>query len=83
MKTLTENERTLLNSLELHAARMRHMQAVLEMLEEDVSGREPGCEEMSGRLRVVRVLESAAHLAAYYHDEAMRVVDTYYGHQGG
>ena len=83
MKKLTEDEKRLLLSLETCAERMQHMQAVLEMIGEDFECGACTCIRADRRLRMAYVMESAAHLAAYYHDEAIRVVDTYYGCQGG
>ena len=83
MKKLTEDEKELLRSLETSAARMEHMQAVLEMIGEDFECGACTCIRADRRLRMVHVMESAAHLAAYYHDEAMAVVHAYYRYQDG
>ena len=83
MKTLTQEERVLLDALETLAARMQNISAVLEMLQDTA----PFCEGVQEtqaalalrRMRAVRVLESVEHLAAYYYNEAGQLVDGYYG----
>lgn len=83
MKKLTEDEKRLLLSLETSAARMQHMQALLEMIGEDFECGACTCIRGDRRLRMLHAMESTAHLAAYYHDEAMAVVQTYYRYQDG
>ena len=83
MKKLTEEEKKLLRGLETCAERMEHICAVLEMIGEDFECGACTCIRAGRRLRMAYAMESAAHLAAYYRDEAMGIVDTYYGHQDG
>ena len=81
MKQMTQEERRMLEAFELHASRMNNIQAVLDLLidscpyeQEELAGK--AAQEL--RLRAVRVMESISHLAQFYHDEAMCIVNSYY-----
>ena len=81
MKEMTTGEKELLFALETHADRMNNIRAMLEILDDwepfsDEHIREDA--RPGRRMRAVRMIESAAHLAQFYHDDAMRIVGSYY-----
>lgn len=74
---MTQEERTLLDALETQAARMENIQALLEiMMDWDVYADESLPLEARRRRRrlALSMLESMAHLAKLYHDDAMCLV---------
>ncbi|MBQ7887084.1 MAG: hypothetical protein IJ313_09355 [Clostridia bacterium] len=81
MKEMTKGERELLCALETQADRMNNIRAILDILDDwDPFSDEHIREEArpARRMCAIRMLESTAHLAQFYHDDAMRVVDSYY-----
>lgn len=82
MSKLTQEERRLLDTLELCASRMETIQAMLEILS-DWGPFYEDCftEDVRRRRRVYTalMLEGVANLAAYYHEETMAIVERYYG----
>lgn len=74
---VTQKEQTLLDALETQAARMENIRAMLEILVDwDVYADETLPPEARRRRRrlALSMMESMAHLAQLYHDEAMRLV---------
>ena len=84
MSKLTQEERRLLDTLELHASRMESIRAMLEILNDWNPFHDNGLKEdvrQERRMRAMLMLEGMGHLTAYYHDEAMTVVKRYYNMQ--
>lgn len=71
---MTQEERTLLDALETQAARMENIQALLEIRDVYADESLP-LEARRRRHRLaLSMLESMAHLAKLYHDDAMCLV---------
>ena len=85
MSRRTETERMLLDALEMQASQMSSIEALVNILSEwDIYGDDSMQQEerMKKRMQAINVLESIAHLARFYHDEAMTSVNRIY-HGGG
>jgi len=80
----TEMEGRLLDTLETQAGRLCNIEALLDILLDSDIFAEGVCKEAkpAQRLQAVRMLESIADLARFYHHDAMRIVQTHYHPDG-
>lgn len=77
---MNQEEQTLLDALETQAARMENIRAMLEIMSDwDVYADESLREDARHRRRMLALgmLEGIAHLAQFYHDDAMRIAAGY------
>ena len=82
MKTLTDEEKLLLDQLETHADHMNNMLALLSLFEEscpfdDFASLNPEA-RCKQRIRAVHALSAIEDLAASYHQELSRTISGYY-----
>lgn len=83
MKSLTPDEKALLDILETHAARLNTLGAMLDLFMEGspFSGDHPLLNpqaQQKRRLRSVLFLDALSDLIAYYHQDALCAIQQYY-----